>query len=298
MATTPNTCTMRAPRARECGLLVNAMAALLLTLALWCAGAPAGAAEPAATQAYKFGSFPMVTRGQVERVFSPVAAEFSRILAHPVHLRTKPSFAQYRKELSREGYDIAIVQPFDYILAHDRYNYLPLVRFEKPLFASFMVLADSPLKDLQDLAGKAVAFPPTTAAVSHMGRKAFIDAGMDTKNDVELKFRKSHDSCLQLLLVRKAAACVSSLRAVHIFESKWGEHFRVLYNTPSIPNSLFIVHRRVPDHVRKKLIQTMASWPGASEAGREFVKNSNNMRLVPADNAEYDVVRNFPRPQD
>jgi len=244
---------------------------------------------------YKLGAFPMIAAGQVERVFSPVAAELSRILEKKVYLRTKSSFPLYRKELQKQAYDFAIVQPFDYVLASDKYNYLPLARFEKPLFTSFMVLPNSPLTKLEDLKGKRIALPPMTAAVTHMAKKAFLDAGFDLEKDISLKYTKSHDACLQLVMVKTAVTCGSSLRAVHVFQSKWGKHFQVLTNTPSIPNSLFIVHRRVPKEIREQLLQTLISWPESSAIGKQFVKNSNNMRLVPANNQEYDVVRNFPK---
>lgn len=243
---------------------------------------------------FNFGAAPIVAAGQVERVFSPVAAEIAQALGQTVLLRTKPTFPLYREELQKEVYDFAIVQPFDYVFASDKHNYLPLVRYEKPLFTSFVVLQNSDLKDFTQLKGKRLAFPPTTAAVTYMGKKALIDANFNLTQDVDLKYTKSHDACLQLVLVGSADTCATSARAAHMFESKWGKHFRVLADTPSIPNSVFVVHRRVPENFRKKLIELLTSWPGDSAVGKTFYEDSNNMRLVPATDSEYDVVRQFP----
>lgn len=243
--------------------------------------------------AYKFGAFPMIPVRQMHSVFSPIAAEFAKVLEHPVYFRTKPTFAEFRQELRLETYDFAFVQPFDYVLAHDRYHYHPLARFENPLSAIIMVLTDSPLRELKDLRKKKVAFPPVTAAVTQMAKKAFLDAGFDLKKDVELKYTRSHDSCLELVMTKSASACVTAPRAAHIFETKWGKHFRVLYDTPSIPNSLFVVHNRIPKAVRATLLKTITSWPKSSLAGQEFI-SINSMRLVPATDAEYDAVRKFP----
>jgi len=259
------------------------------------------AAEPATAlekPGYKFGAFPMIAVGQIDKVFSPVAAELARVLGQPVLFRTKPTFAEFRQELSRETYDFAVVQPFDYVLAHDKYHYLPLAHFEKPLVTSIMVLQDSPLRSLQDLKGTTIALPPITAATTQMGKKALLDAGFDLKHDVSLEYTKSQDSCLQLVLVKAASACTSSPRSVHVFEEKWGKHFRTLFETPGIPNTLFVVHRRVSKEVRELLLKTVTSWPDSSEVGREFVKLNNNLRLLPAADAEYDVVRRFPQNLD
>lgn len=266
--------------------------AWLLAVALLDAGAGKASFAEEKTS-YKFGAFPMIAPGQMHSVFSPVAAEFAKVLGHPVYFRTKPTFAEFREQLSLETYDFAVVQPFDYVLAHDRYHYLPLARFENPLNASFMVLTDDPVRDLKDLRGKKIAVPPITAAVTLMTKKALLDAGFDLKRDVELQYTQSHDSCLQLVMTKSVVACVSSPRAVYVFEGKWGKHFRVMHLTPPIPNTLFVVHRRIPEKIRAALLKTITSWPESSAVGAEFIK-VNSMRLVPATNAEYDVVRNFP----
>ncbi len=272
-------------------VLVLGTACLLLALLARAHATDTGTQEEKTS--YKFGSFPMRAVGQMHSVFSPVAAEFAKILGHPVYFRTKSNFAEFREQLSLETYDFAVVQPFDYVLAHDKYHYLPLARFEKPLKGSFMVLIDSPLRDLKDLRGKKVATPPTTAAVTLMAKKEFQDAGFELKRDIDLQYTKSHDSCLQLVMTKSVSACVSSLRAVHVFEEKWGKHFRVLHLTPAIPNTLFIVHQRIPRAARETLLKTIISWPESSKVGAKFTE-INDMRLVPATDAEYDVVRKFP----
>ncbi|MDO8704120.1 MAG: phosphate/phosphite/phosphonate ABC transporter substrate-binding protein [Sulfuricaulis sp.] len=245
--------------------------------------------------AYKFGAFPMVAVGQIGTMFAPVATEFTQVLGQSVQFRTRPSFLEFRQGLSREIYDFAVVQPFDYVLAYDRYHYLPLARFDKPLTANILVLPESTLHSLQDLKGKKVALPPTTAAVTLMAKKAMLEAGLDLKRDVSLQYTKTHDACLELVIVKSADACVSAPRAAYYFETKWGKHFRLLHQTPGIPNVLFIVHRRVPKQVRELLLKTLTSWPESSEVGRDFIKLNNNLRLIPAMNAEYDIIRKFPQ---
>jgi hypothetical protein len=41
---------------------------------------------------YKFGAFPMMAVGQMHSVFSSIAAEFTKVLGHPVYFRIKPTF--------------------------------------------------------------------------------------------------------------------------------------------------------------------------------------------------------------
>ncbi len=243
----------------------------------------------------KFGVFPMLAVDQMDKVYSPVAAEFTRVLSGPVLLRTKSTYAQFRQELESEVYDIALIQPFDYVIAKDLHGYIPLARFQPPLSAIIVVREDSAALTLKTLKGKIIALPPITAAVSNMGKKAFIDAGMDLHRDLTLKYMKSHDSCMQQVLVKAADACITAQRALNVFETKWGKHFIVIGKTPAIPNTLFVAHKRVPAAIRDKILKTLTSWPESSEVGREFLKASSNTRMVPAHDAEYDVVRKFPK---
>ncbi len=268
----------------------------LVLLLIFFASNNSVSAEPSADKrALKFGVFPMLAVDQMDKVYSPVATEFARVLGRSVLLRTKSSYAQFRQELESEMYDIALVQPFDYVIAKDLHGYLPLARFQPPLSAIIVVREGAAALSLQELKGKTIALPPATAAVSNMGKKAFIDAGMDLHRDVILKYMKSHDSCMQQVIAGSADACITAQRALSIFEARWGKHLVIIAETPAIPNTLFVAHKRVSAVTRDKILKTLVSWPEASEIGKKFLKDSSNTRMVPASDAEYNVVRDFPK---
>ena len=65
-------------------------------------------------------------------MYTPIAAEFSKVPGQPVTLKTKASFEAFTDEIEKETYDIAFVQPFDYVRAHDKHGYIPLARGGEP----------------------------------------------------------------------------------------------------------------------------------------------------------------------
>ncbi len=251
--------------------------------------------EPTAETAqppYLFGVFPHLAVARLEKIYAPIAADFGRVLGRPVYFRTKPSFEKFTAELRKQTYDVVLVQPFDYVWAHDEYGYLPLARRSEPLTAQFMVAENSPLVSLKDLKGAVVALPPAEAAVSHLAKLALLDAGLDPHSQIALQYTKSHDSCLQRLLIGAVDACGTAAAPVRFFQTRMQVSFRVLGKSQTIPHALIAVHSRVPEKERERLRETIISWSDSPE-GRELLKRGELKTFQTVTDAEYDVVREY-----
>src|SRR5258705_1289321 len=107
-----------------------------------------------------------------------MARDFEAKLGRPVRLSSKAAYAAFGDELRNETYDIALVQPFDYVDAHDKHGYLPLARRGEALEAVIVVRQDSPLANIRDLKGRIVSHPPPDAAGSHLTSMAFRDVSI------------------------------------------------------------------------------------------------------------------------
>lgn len=243
---------------------------------------------------YQLGVFPHLAAGQIENMFAPMAADFSKALGRPVALKTKPTFEGFMAELDKQVYDIAFVQPFDYVWAHDKHGYIPLARRGELLAGLIVVKMDSPLRSLQDLKGKKVGLPPEVAAVSHLTKMALLDAKVDPSTDTTLQYYKAHDSCLQQLLIGEVDACGTAAYPVRFFENKWNIKFRVLGETQTIPHSLFIAHPRVPKQERDAIQKTILSW-AETESGKQLLEKFELKSFIPATDAEYSTVRAYTR---
>ena len=243
---------------------------------------------------YQFGVFPHLAAGQIETMFGPMAIEFSKALDRPVNLKTKPSFEAFMGELDKQAYDIAFVQPFDYVWAHDKHGYIPLARRGEPLAGLIVVKTDSPLHSLHELKGKKVGLPPEVAAVSHLTKMALLQAKLDPDTDTTLQYYKAHDSCLQQLLIGEVDACGTAAFPLRFFENKRNMKFRVLAETQAISHSLFIVHPRVSKKEREVLRKTILSW-AQTDSGKELLAKGELKPFVTVTDAEYNVVRAYTR---
>ena len=184
------------------------------------------------------------------------------------------------------------MQPFDYVDAHDKYNYLPLARRGGALKAILVVDEKNSIQSIDELKNKTIANPPKVAAVSHLTSMALIKAGFDPNTDVERSYGKSHFSCMQQVLIGKADACGTAKQAMLHFEKKnMDQRLRIIAESESIPHSLFVVHKRVPEADREKLKKRILDWPN-TEAGKELLKNGKFIPFIEAKDEDYNIVRN------
>ena len=66
----------------------------------------------------------------------------------------------------------------------------------------------------------------------------------------------------------------------------------MLAQTPQVPNSLFVVHSRVPEKDRKRLIHVILSW-AATEEGNKLLTNSQLSNFVVVTDDNYDILRHY-----
>ncbi len=262
---------------------------LVLLLGALSAG-PAGAAEPGVKSDYIMGVFPHLPPRELEKVFSPIADDLGKSIERKVVLRTNTTYERFSHNLDAQVFDIAFVQPFDYVRAADRYGYIPLATRTQKLATIIVVKEDSMLGRLEDFRGKRIALPPVNAAVSHLIKAHLREHGLEPGKDVELSHHRSHVSCMQQVLIGEAAACGTAAPARRFFEHKMGVTLKVVETTRAIPHTLFTVHPRVPARERELIKKRILGWAD-SEAGREMLARGRLKPFVTISDDEYDVVR-------
>lgn len=233
---------------------------LLLTLAM---AAPCSAAKHSTDHGkapYILGVFPFVPPANIEGLFAPIAAELSAAIGRPVILRTTESYDKFMTALEQREYDIAFVQPFDYVEIAKPKGYLPLARRSEDLSSSLVVKSDSPLVSTHDLKGKILGMPPAVAAVSILNRIALNKAGLRPEKDLELRHFSSHQACLQQLLVGTVHACGVAPSGIKLVETQLKTTFKEIGRSPSIPHTLFVARQKLPHQeisaMRKVLLET------------------------------------------
>jgi phosphonate transport system substrate-binding protein len=243
-------------------------------------------------QPYVFGVFPFMPAPRLEAIFAPLSRELSQELSRPVRYASASSYRKFMNRLDNDEFDIAYIQPFDYVRIAQGHGYFPIAQRKNSLSGIFAVKEDSRSNNLLALAGKTVTMPPEVAAVSYLGQAALLQAGLIPGQTVTVKHLGGHHSCLQQVLSGKSEACVTSVPALRVFENNMNVKMRVLAETPAVAHCLFVVHPRLDKKDRqaisKVLLTTDLSDVSVNLRNWLIVKGQNTLK--PAMASEYEPV--------
>ena len=249
-------------------------------------------ADPAQKQGYDLGAFPYLSSYQMIEAYGPVAKQLGRAIGKPVRLRSAGNFEKFSRNLRDEIYDIAVIQPFDYLDATQKFHYHPIVRVDEPLITTFVVRADSQLKSLLDLKGKKLAFPPKPSANARMARTALAEIGLVPGRDVTIVYHNSHDSCMHDVLIGRAVACPSGGAAIRLFEDKRHVQLKILATTPAIPHVSIVAHDRVPVADRI-FLQRWFDALDQNKKGKALLHALHFPGFVAASDSDYQILANY-----
>jgi len=272
----------------------RATAARLVAL-LVVAGAGATLAEepaPGRPTAYTFGVLPMLPAARLEAAFAPIGGELRRALGREIRYRSAATYEQFADRLARQEFDIAHVQPLDYVRFAAPGGYLPLAARNDVLAAVAVVPDESPIATPQQLAGAVVALPPAMAVVTTLGQATLLASGIDLRT-VTFRHFDDHHSCIHQAVIGDAAACFTGLQSARLYEAKTGRKLRVIARSAAIPQTLFVVHRRVPERDREIILRTLLDTrlKGLDPDLAAFLTADAGRPFVPIRDADYDVVR-------
>jgi len=242
---------------------------------------------------YEMGVFPFLSAREVEKIFAPMAAAFSEVLGKPVIFKTASSYQNFMERLGNQQYDIAFVQPFDYINAADKNGYRPLATRDEQLTA-IIVTKDPEQMDIKNLKGKVISLPPKVAAVSILVKRYLIEHGYTPGVDVKVQHFGTHVSCMQQVLIGTADGCGTAFASSRFFNKKMKADLKVAFETPGIPHTLFIAHPSIPQEEKDKLTETILSW-ASTEEGKEILSRGRMKPFKKITDAEYDIVREIAR---
>lgn len=234
----------------------------------------------------RFGVFPFLPPNRLETNFGPLTKKLENFFGKPVVFRTRKSFPEFLRALRDESFDIALVQPFDYVQIRDTVAYQPLVRRVESLHA-VVVVKEEGIRKLDDLRGKVIAFPPSQAAATILGRQ-YLAANGIIANEFVLKSYPEHDSCIQAVLTDSAQACVTSKGIIENQFRLRDLPLRVIGESPPIPHVLFVLHPNLMNY-QHDLTELLVNLKN-SESGKKILTQSLMIELTEAKAAEYDIV--------
>jgi len=254
---------------------------------------PAHAAD---TPELKFGSVAMDIPAEMHRRLKPLTKYLSEVLGRPVTLQLSPDMPTAIKEVATSSVDFSYLTPVAYLKAKKSGNVQLVVKtvtLATPSFQLMIVVKDgSPIKTVQDLAGKTFAFGDAAAILQ---RATVVGAGMPMERLGEYKFIGHYDNIARGVLNGDFEAGVVKDTTAIKFKS---QGLRVIYSSPPLPPYNIVASSKMNpalvEKVRAALLKLDASKPEHKAVIQSLDPSYDG--FVAVNDQEYDVVRELVKP--
>ncbi len=250
------------------------------------------------------------TPAQNTGVISESSKEFVKFLEKETGLyfeiKVPTSYISVVEAFGSKRADIAIMNSFGYLLAHQKYGanaVLRIVRFGKDHYKGQIVTrVDSGIKTLQDLKGKSFAFTDSSSISGYIfPLKLLMDNNILLKNKI---FAARHDNVINMVYQKQVDAgatfnsdpspegVVTDARSLVISQyPDVLEKIKILTLTDNIPNDPVVLRANLDDKIKDLFINSLKKFLLTPAGENTFSKIYNFQGVVPAKDSDYDELR-------
>lgn len=201
--------------------------------------------------------------------------------------------------------DMAVINTFGYIMAHEKYGVQGLVRFErfgeKTYKAQIVVRSDSSVKKIEDLNGKKFAFvDPASASGYLLPAQLLAEKHVKPKETV---FAKKHDNVITMVYQGQVDGGATfytppadgkiqdARRLVKTQFPDVEEKVKILELTKDIPNDPLMFAKDMPDDMKNKIIDAVLAYVKTEEGKKDWFGMYGVTGFERSKDSDWDGVR-------
>ena len=246
----------------------------------------------------RFGSVAMDTPAVMHHRLSPLTEYLTQELGHPVALKLSSNMKEAIAEVAEDKVELAYLTPVAYLRAHARGNARLVAKTVTQGKGSFQLMIvvreDSPIKTVEDLAGKSFAFGDPAALLQ---RAAVVGAGISLDELGKQEFIGHYDNIARAVM--RGFYDAGILKDTTAF--KWqGKGLRILHASPQLPpyniSASSAVSEEMLEKMRQAFLRLDANNPNHRAVINALDKKYNGFAAT--SDEEYDVVRQLIKPFD
>ena len=226
-----------------------------------------------------------------------------------IQVSVPTSYAAVVEAMNAGQIDVAWLAPLSYVVAANRYGIellLTTTRNGSKVYPfSFIIAANSPIKDIADLKGKKIAFADELSASGNLYPRAFLlQNGVDPDKDMTVLYSGAHDKSVIALLNGQVdvAAVFGEFKGTPDARNNVKstvpdvyEKTKVLLNSGDknflIPNDTVSVRKGLPADIKKKVADGLIALSKTEDGIKELKALYNIDGLVPGDPKDYEPIQ-------
>lgn len=257
---------------------------LVLALIL-SASIPAGASD----KSLRIGVVPQFDARKIQHIWQPILDALEEQTGMHFKLVGSPSIPEFERQLMAGDFDLAYMNPYHLLKAHDAQGYLPLVRdVGRSLFGIVVAHKDTPIKSVQDLDGKTVAFPaPNALGATLIPRAEF---GEHYKLEIQPMYVNSHSSVYLNVVAGVAIAGGGVQKTLQAQSTEIRDALKIIYKTRQVAPHPVAAHPRLSVETREKITRAFL-YLGDGHAQRDLLSRIPMKKVGLATLDDYEPLR-------
>ncbi|MDD5390975.1 MAG: phosphate/phosphite/phosphonate ABC transporter substrate-binding protein [Gallionellaceae bacterium] len=204
-----------------------------------------------AGQVYTLSVVPQFTPVDIGLRWSPVLAYLEKEAGVSLQLRVQDRIPKFEADFLAGLPDFVFLNPWHEVMAMKAHGYVPLLRGGDLLNGILVVDRHGPIKNLNDLNDKTLAFPSPNA----FGASLYMRALLTEKEKIAFRttYVGTHQNVYRHVLLGEVAAGGGVGATLDKEPASMQSRLTVLYTTPGVPSHPLAAHPRVPAEVRERL---------------------------------------------
>lgn len=242
-------------------------------------------------QTITMGAVAMDVPIEMIKRMTPLAEYLSTQTGYTVHFRPSPNMETAIKDLGTNAVQISYMTPIAYVMAHEKYQAIPLVRpltHGKNTFHLLVVVQrDSPYKKLEDLKGKRFAFGDPKAFLQPA---VLLDGGVRKHEFSEVAYLKHYDNIAKAVLLNDFDG---GIMKDTVYEKFAEQGLRVVHTSPPLSSYVFAVNGKLDAKIQGKLKQALLNLNNVTPETRAVLKalDQGYDGFQPVSDQDYDRER-------
>lgn len=249
-----------------------------------------------AEQAYTFNVLNQRSVALTAQYWNPILIHVSRKSGVPLELKLAKTVQDANALAEQGAYDFLYTNHF-FTPERDRLGFRVIARpAGRGIRGQIVVPQDSPIRTLQELNGKEVAFPTPDAFAAYW---LPMDALLKAKLNVKPVFTSNQEASFAQLKVGTVVAAAVNDTVIERYARREGFEYRLLWNSELYNDLCIMASPKVPKEkvaaVRDAFVNMMTDPEGRKvlEAGAELLKIKDKLGFIASDNRDYENYRAF-----
>lgn len=251
-----------------------------------------------ATPVYRLAIHPLHNPRKLSEAYQPLVDYLNQnIQGVRIELESSRDYQAYEQKFRARGPELLLPNPWQTLEAMKvGYNVIAMAGDAEDFKGVFIVRKDGGIKSPADLKGKTVSYPsPTALAACIMPQYYLHTHGIDVNRDIDNVYVGSQESSIMNVYLGKTAAGATWPPPWRLFQKDHpheAEQLELIWETPPLMNNSFMVRDDLPAAIRDRVGQLLHGLDQTAE-GRAILASMETARFHPADDASYEMVREY-----